>query len=285
MTQFSVKILSQGNLTCFFLFLCDANRAKSLSSVYSKFRSLGCPTDPVGRTKLLDAKFPRSSNGQASDFCQVIMFNELANHQSPNLYSNQSSPLPQGPILERPTEPWTYGGEMSSPLVGQAFEHINLDAQLRQEQKMKGDLCTNMSIDSVDFHTLEPEIHPGTPWQPPNDNIVCEDWDFDQAFEFRDWPTKLNGAPYFDQNSAASNPEGVQHGNHHEFGPGIKFHPDAGSYLTGFPPLSSTPVHESTMFSHQGNGQFLSNGSFESHIHPSSTTHSTNSIQKISVLV
>jgi len=252
--------------------------------VYSKFRSLGYPTDPVGRTKLLDARLPHSSNSQAGDLSHGIVFNELANNQSPNHYVNELSPVPEALILERPTKTWKHGAEVSSPASGQAFQYAtNLDRQLGKDQLEGEGLRQDRMIHSAGFHTSEPDVHPGTPWCPPNNTTICEDWDFDQAFEFRNWPVKLNGIAYFDQNSAPFNPEALHSRNPQEFSLSIGLQLDAGPSLTASPPLNN-PNHESTFFNHQDNGQFLpkhgSNHLVESLDTPS-TARSSNSIRKI----
>jgi hypothetical protein len=98
------------------------------------------PTDPVGRTKLLDAKFPP------------------------------------------PSDPQPFNVPHSS-----------------NEQIMDCDM------------------HPGTPWSPPpSDASVSQEMDWDQAFDYRTWPSKLNVTTSLDVNTFHIPSQDVQSTSSHE---------------------------------------------------------------------
>ena len=82
--------------------------------MYSKFRSLGYPTDPTERTKLLDERFPCFSNGQAGD---NRLFNALNKNNDANLYGNEPDPLPENLALRGHAKSWQEECEASAPIL------------------------------------------------------------------------------------------------------------------------------------------------------------------------
>ena len=222
--------------------------------MYSKFRSLGFPTDPVGRAKVLEVKYLHFLNGDAGELNQGIIFDNIAGSQSPNIHGNQLPHLLLNPILARTAEPWSYNCDIGSPTLGQALEHTNLQPLPRVEQVVEGDFPQDTSIESVDCQTLESEIHPGTPYHPPNDTLICEDWDFDQAFEFRSWPTRLDGVRHFNQDSVQSNVEALQHGLPDKLGFEMELNLDTAQHWTRCLPYKN-PDHDSKIFGPQCNGE------------------------------
>jgi len=171
----NAKASSHGKATAFF-FLLNANCVKSLSSVYSKFRSLNLPTDPVERTQLLDTISPHSP-GFPVTLMQGIELDELAHSQSPNRYEKDISLVPKDAALEQSTRAWEHGCDISSPILGFAFQYDSLNEQLSYDQAEGEDLGVEGSIHSPVFQTTHSDMHPGTPWCPPNNSTIYESCD------------------------------------------------------------------------------------------------------------
>ena len=139
--------------------------------MYSKFRSLGYPTDPIGRTKLLDERFPCLSNGQVGD---ERLFNALPKNNTMDLYRNEPCSLPATLTLTRPTKFWGDRSVSAQAPLGRAFqvEHTSLEESigLRRGHQQGANLCQNTLIYSAGCPPSKPNIDLGTlpPSWPPS---------------------------------------------------------------------------------------------------------------------
>jgi ankyrin repeat protein len=167
---------------------------------------------------------PRSSDSQASEIMQGVEFNDLADNRIPYDYEKRLSPGPMYLLSQQPTKPWKHESPTSSRILGHGFQCVELGGAKGE------DICQKNPTHSAGFRPPLPDVHPGTPWHPPNNSSICEDWDFDQAFEFRNWPVKLTGTAYVDQNSTHFNPEDIHFGNLHDFGLDVEVQLDARPY-------------------------------------------------------
>jgi hypothetical protein len=187
-----------------------ANLAKSQRSVYLKFKSMGYPTDPVGRTRLLEAKQP--SNTQASN----EQFNAWSNQLSPNFSIDESlqlCSLPEDQVLGDLSHILESGYKMSSPTSAPMLEYPSLSSgeYTNGEQSNLASPGLNQSVSrSVQAPTLSPETDmlPSI-WSPGESNLDDVMSLFDQPDLFQDFNMELNGGAYFgidtdsyDQNGA-----------------------------------------------------------------------------------
>jgi len=164
---------------------------------------MGYPTDPVGRTRLLEAKAP--TNPQASN----EQFNAWSNQLSPSLYTDEQlqsalCTLPEDQILGNMTDTWKFGFGMSSPTSVPAPEypsisnggnnggHLNLTSP--GPNQPIGDLTRT--------HTISPETDILSPFRSPGESSTSNNLDdvmsiFDQSDLLQDFTMELNGGAYF----------------------------------------------------------------------------------------
>lgn len=172
--------------------------------MYSKFRSLNLPTDPVERTQLLDTISPHSPGYQAT-LMQGIVLDDLANNQSPDRYGRDISLVPKDSTLEQLTRAWDHECIVSSPIMGFAYQYDSLNEQLNYDQTEGENLGLDGYGHSATFQTPS-DMHPGTPWNPPNNSTMYESC-LDEAFSFQPLPAKTTGIASFEQNPGIFNPE------------------------------------------------------------------------------
>lgn len=195
--------------------------------MYSKFRSLGYPTDPVGRTKLLDERFPCISNGQDGD---DRLFNALNKSNDTNLYRNEPCPVPEDLALAGPTKSWEDRCEVSTPTSlrrGFQVEHRSLEDRigLRRGQQQGANLCRNTLGHSAGSHVSKPNTDLGTlplSWSSSKEtttspNLHTFSDDFVLPFDFPAYAMQPGGAPYFDlRPNDPKSPQTVLSGYPHE---------------------------------------------------------------------
>jgi hypothetical protein len=183
---------------------------------------MGYPTDPVGRTKLLEGKLP--SNTQAGD---EPLFNAWSNQLSPDFYMDKHlqsvlCSLPEDQVLLEPTNAWDAGYKMSSPGFGpnSGYPSISEGGHTTGEQTSLASPGLNPSAGgSASAHTLQssPETDVlSSFWSSPGESGTSHNLDeamnaFDQTDLLQDFDMELNGGAYFgintdsdDQQSALS---------------------------------------------------------------------------------
>jgi ankyrin repeat protein len=171
--------------------------------VYLKFKSMGYPTDPVGRTRLLEAKLP--SNAPTGN----EQFNVWSNQLSPNFYIDEQlqsalCSLPEDQALGNPTNSWESGYPMSSPTSAPMMEFPSLSSggHTNGEQSNMASPGVNQSAGGP---AHAPPLSPETDmlssfWSPGEGSTTNLDEAmsiFEQPDLLQDFTMELSGGAYF----------------------------------------------------------------------------------------
>jgi hypothetical protein len=188
-----------------------ANLAKSQRSVYLKFKSMGCPTDPVGRTRLLEAK--QVSNAQPSN----EQFNAWSNQLSPNFPMDESlqlCSLPEDQALGDLTNAWD-GYKMSSPTSAPMYPSISSAGYTNGEQSNLASPGLNQSVNgSTHAPTSSPETDMLPSFWPPVDSNLDDVMSlFEQSDLLQDFNMELGGGAYFGIDTDSYNQNGALTGD------------------------------------------------------------------------
>ena len=178
---------------------------ESQRSVYLKFKSMGYPTDHVGRAKLLEAKLP--SNAPTPN---ETVFNAWSNNPSLNFNANVSlgsglySP-PEDHIMDE-LNSWVSGHEVNSPGLGQAFGYptIGHSTQVGNKQFSLGNQglgqAGNCSVIAGASPMSAGSEQPSSFRSPSETTDSQNAGTCTSAFEedqFLDFDMELNGGAYF----------------------------------------------------------------------------------------
>lgn len=172
---------------------------------------MGYPTDPVGRSRLLDARSPSNTTAGSEG-----IFTPPSHVQSPNVYTNEHMqtglcPLPEDHMLVEPSELWDHGLKVDSP-VGPAFNHAEMDAYMDFREHLGSGHDENVN-NSAHGHAMESRVSEIAPWSSPSNNFGMSTTSFDNTFDFDSAALELNGAEYFgiDTGSHVALPENHDH--------------------------------------------------------------------------
>lgn len=180
---------------------------ESQRSVYMKFKSMGYPTDLVGRTRLLDASFLPNIEPDIESMFSVLSDSQSPDSATSDYLSSGVHPLPDDDMLVDSKYPWSRSSEVGSPALGPGLEgmHISREVPERDAQSESGTLCRNgptsisPDIDALKSASLGPPYNGTTSsqsWSSPDST-------FDQACEFPTCSMELNGAAYFSINNGS----------------------------------------------------------------------------------
>ncbi len=180
----------------------ETDTVPSQRSVYLKFKSMGYPTDPVGRMKLLDGQLPSNLQTESGS-----PFNAWTNSQSPPLYTSQyggsglNSPL--GDSFAASAITLESGNGIGTPSSEQFFESMDTHGvSLSGDQETSDNICGDGSITHpVSVQALSSSLEPArvpSSWSPPNGGpFGASSMTFEHAYQFSDHSMELNGASYF----------------------------------------------------------------------------------------
>jgi hypothetical protein len=167
---------------------------------------MGYPTDPVGRSKLLDARSHPSTTaggGTISNAASAI--------QSPSMYTNEHlesglCPLPEDQMLVESTELWGHDYGFGSPALGQDIDYTDINGEVRSaEGHLRSGSHGATSNCSAGMQTFKSGPHsevPSSVWSPCSDGNSSQNFGtsastFDQAYDFESSAMEINGAEYF----------------------------------------------------------------------------------------
>ncbi|RDL38675.1 uncharacterized protein BP5553_03015 [Venustampulla echinocandica] len=192
----------------------------SLSSVYSKFRSMNYPTDPVARTKLLDETLPCPRAAQVGYLARL---NEPSPYQPSYFDRSGLCSVPEdGYLVEHAkSESWRPSGEVP-PVPQPEIEHFDFnDAMDTADDPLKNvNLTGDGSIDSsklpASISGISAEVFPPS-WPTSNCDATSQGLgnsadDVDQPLQFLTSALEPDGAAYFDTNHSPSKSEFALHG-------------------------------------------------------------------------
>jgi hypothetical protein len=176
-----------------------ANHVKSQRSVYLKFKSMGYPTDPVGRARVLEAK--QTSNVQASN----EQLNAWSNQLSPNFSMDENlqsglCSLPEDQALGESANTWD-GYKLSSPTSAPMLDFPSLSgaAYTNGGQSNLSSPGLNQSFHSSAYPpTLTSETDMlSSIWSPGESNLDDVMSLFEQPDLLQDFDMELSGGAYF----------------------------------------------------------------------------------------
>ncbi|KAK0109879.1 hypothetical protein ONS95_002550 [Cadophora gregata] len=168
-------------------------------SVYLKFKQMGYPTDPVGRTKFLDSRYTSDVPAEVDTSSSVWM-----KAQSPPFDTNHfldsglHSPFNNSTFSDAGAS-WSHGYDMSTPSSEQFFESGDIlgGTQLRDEQAVADN---NFGDASAGISSLRTNLSPGLvfpSWLSNGNGLDVPTNTTDHAFQYPDQSMELNGASYF----------------------------------------------------------------------------------------
>ncbi|KAE9368274.1 ankyrin [Stipitochalara longipes BDJ] len=186
-------------------------------SVYLKFKSMGYPTDPVGRTRLLETKAsanPQSKNEQS---------NAWSNQLSPGFFTDEQlqsalCALPEDQILGDMAN-WDSGFKMGNPTSVPALEYPSISNggnNIGAHSNLTSPGLNQAAGDLARTHTMSPETDLVSSFWSPGESSTSNNLDdvmsiFDQPDLLQDFNMELSGGAYFgidtesyEQNSALS---------------------------------------------------------------------------------
>jgi hypothetical protein len=173
---------------------------------------MGYPTDPVGRTRLLEAKLP--SNTQAGD---EPLYDAWSDQLSPSFYMDENlrsvlCSLPEDHVLAEPTNAWKPGHRTRSPASGQPLEYSSSSHGRNtsgDQSNLAGSFLNPSASDSSGAHALN--LSPDTDilssfWSSPGESAGSYNLDeamnaFEQPDLLQDFTMELNGGAYFGINT------------------------------------------------------------------------------------
>ncbi|KAH8672774.1 hypothetical protein BGZ60DRAFT_485198 [Tricladium varicosporioides] len=191
-------------------------------SVYNQFKSMGFPTDPVGRQKHLDAI--ESSSAVVDN--NANFNNSVHNASTPfvgNGYLHSSlSPLPEESLMMETSSPW-YGYDAAAQQPNQSFGTASPhDGRQSTHPPMTlVDSSQGILADSQPVtHTMAPCVpnEGSSMWSSPIDNLEYQNFGspatpFGNASEFPGAEIELKGASYFGIEETTCEPQPFT-GNH-----------------------------------------------------------------------
>ncbi|KAF4622728.1 hypothetical protein G7Y89_g14300 [Cudoniella acicularis] len=177
-------------------------------SVYLKFKSMGFPTDPVGRQKLLDATDPSNTPSNNQNIFNASNNTPSSTFPSHSYLQSSLSPLPEDPMMMEPsnTGTWDYGYAVDAQPSDLSFGHSDAigGLQMGNHQLGSGAFYHDSSIGSpTDAHMLKSSVAPEpntsiwTSFDGANQNFSPSTNTFDQSYDFPGSTMELNGAAYF----------------------------------------------------------------------------------------
>jgi hypothetical protein len=186
--------------------------------VYLKFKSMGYPTDPVGRTKLLDARFLSNMHAGSESSFDSWQVSELPNVHMSDHIGADIYPLPEEHMRVETMSPWEHGSGVVSPGLGQECNSgdINATIQLRgQQSKTKSWNHDGPSQVPIRDNLSRPNVDPGiTPAAWSNFNTSS----FDAAYQAQNDAMELSGAAYFGIDTSTDETQSDFHTTTHELG-------------------------------------------------------------------
>ncbi|KAL5317468.1 hypothetical protein ACEPPN_014563 [Leptodophora sp. 'Broadleaf-Isolate-01'] len=172
---------------------------------------MGYPTDPVGRTKLLDAQFPSNLPAELDPSSNTWM-----KAQSPPFDTNQftesalHSPFHNSTFGEA-AMPWGHGFDIGTPGSKQIFESRDIlgTTQFAPEQVLSnngfGDTTAGVPTSKTD---MEPVMVFPT-WLSNGNTFEGSPNAIDHTYEYRDHSMELKGASYFGIDTESEFPNSV----------------------------------------------------------------------------
>jgi ankyrin repeat protein len=164
---------------------------------------MGFPTDPVGRTRLLEAKAP--SNAQPSN----EQFNAWSNQMSPNFSMDEQMQsalcaLPEDQMLGDMGNNWESVFKMSSPTSAPMLDYTSISNGGNNfgEQSNLASPGLSQPSDLTHTHTRSPETDLLSSFRSPGESSTSNNLDevmsiFEQPDMLQDFTMELNGGAYF----------------------------------------------------------------------------------------
>jgi hypothetical protein len=173
---------------------------------------MGYPTDPVGRTKLLERKLPL--NTPPGD---EPLFNAWSNQLSPDFYMDKHlqsvlCSLPENQVPLQQTNAWEPEYKMNSPGFGPNLDHPSISEGRhtgREQSNLVSPSLNQSASGSLDAHTLQSSPETDVPpsfWSSPGESGTSHNLDeamnvFEQTDLLQDFDMELNGGAYFGINT------------------------------------------------------------------------------------
>lgn len=168
-------------------------------SVYLKFKQMGYPTDPVGRTKLLDSQFPPNVSAELDTSSSAWM-----KAQSPPFDTNSfvgsglHSPFNNSTSGDAGVS-WGHEYDISTPGSEQFFgaQDLRGGTQLEDEQAVASN---NFGNASAGASSLTSSLAPGLvfpSWLSNGNGFDAPTNTTDHSYQYPDQSMELNGASYF----------------------------------------------------------------------------------------
>jgi hypothetical protein len=165
---------------------------------------MGYPTDPVGRTKLLERKLPL--NTPPGD---EPLFNAWSNQLSPDFYMDKHlqsvlCSLPENQVPLQQTNAWEPEYKMNSPGFGPNLDHPSISEGRhtgREQSNLVSPSLNQSASGSLDAHTLQSSPETDVPpsfWSSPGESGTSHNLDeamnvFEQTDLLQDFDMELNG--------------------------------------------------------------------------------------------
>jgi hypothetical protein len=175
---------------------------------------MGYPTDPVGRTKILEAKLP--SNTSAGN----EQFNTWTNQLSPSFSMDEQlqsmlCSLPEDQVLGDPA--WEAGYKMSSPTSAPMLEYPSMSSGGHSNGEHSNLASPGLSAPSSTaprLQTLSPETDMLSSFWSPGESSTSNSLDdvmsiFEQPDLLQDFTMELNGGAYFGIDTDSYDPNGT----------------------------------------------------------------------------